>query len=137
MANLRKRYCARGHARTTENLTARRGCKLCSRISNRKYRKNHPDKTIRNMFTTLKVHARRRGLSVGLSFEIFCSIHKKTCIYCGGVLPKKGYGIDRKDSTKGYTRSNSVPCCSICNRAKSDMSTVQFKQWIERLKSFV
>lgn len=43
-------------------------------------------------------------------------------------------GIDRKNSSEGYTLGNSLPCCRVCNRAKSDMDYEEFKQWIKDIK---
>jgi hypothetical protein len=45
-------------------------------------------------------------------------------------------GIDRLDSSKGYTKENSAPCCAVCNRAKMDMSEEEFLQWIKTLVKF-
>jgi len=42
-------------------------------------------------------------------------------------------GIDRKDNAIGYTESNSVACCKICNRAKMDMTYEDFMSWIRNL----
>ena len=58
----------------------------------------------------------------------------QTCHYCGlpqdaitkvGMTsqikrPVKYMGVDRLDSSVGYTPSNMVPCCFSCNRIKSD-----------------
>ena len=42
-------------------------------------------------------------------------------------------GIDRVDSSKGYTIDNVVPCCSACNYAKHEMSVSEFKEYITRV----
>lgn len=44
--------------------------------------------------------------------------------------PWKHNGIDRVDSSKGYTLDNCVPCCSKCNYAKHEMSVEEFKEYI-------
>jgi hypothetical protein len=41
-------------------------------------------------------------------------------------------GIDRVDNTKGYTTDNVVPCCKLCNYAKSAMAVDEFESWILR-----
>jgi len=56
---------------------------------------------------------------MSLSFEEYQAITEDQCAYCGGALPVKGYGIDRKDSEQGYTLDNSVACCTDCNATKS------------------
>lgn len=42
-------------------------------------------------------------------------------------------GIDRKNNFKGYTKSNCVTCCAICNRAKYNLSEEDYKKWITNL----
>jgi hypothetical protein len=42
-------------------------------------------------------------------------------------------GIDRVDSTKGYFNENVVSCCKVCNRAKSNLSLDEFKEWISKV----
>jgi hypothetical protein len=37
------------------------------------------------------------------------------CHYCGKDIEKVGSGLDRKDSGKGYSFDNCVPCCKRCN----------------------
>jgi hypothetical protein len=46
----------------------------------------------------------------------------------------KHNGIDRYDSSMGYCSANSVSCCSICNRAKSNLLPSEFEGWIERVQ---
>lgn len=48
-------------------------------------------------------------------------IKKNRCTYCLGPLDANGIGLDRKDSSKGYTKKNSTPCCYDCNKVKSDV----------------
>jgi 5-methylcytosine-specific restriction endonuclease McrA len=42
-------------------------------------------------------------------------------------------GIDRIDNTLGYNIENCVSCCKDCNRAKSDKTLNEFKEWITNL----
>jgi hypothetical protein len=42
-------------------------------------------------------------------------------------------GIDRVVPDKGYVYDNCVPCCKYCNRAKSDLTTEQFKNLIIKI----
>ena len=44
-------------------------------------------------------------------------------------------GIDRIDSLKDYTIENTVPCCKICNYAKSNLTLKQFQEWAIKLGS--
>jgi hypothetical protein len=52
------------------------------------------------------------------------------CDYCG-LMPARG--LDRVDSSKGYTLDNVVPCCSTCNAAKMAMSRIEFCSWVRRV----
>jgi hypothetical protein len=92
--------------------------------------------------------AKRRSLEFIISIELFRTLSKKKCHYCG-IEPFKisydsfskkttGYiynGLDRKDPKKGYTNDNIVTCCSDCNYAKKSMEYNQFLNFIERLKT--
>lgn len=42
-------------------------------------------------------------------------------------------GVDRVDSSKGYTIDNVVPCCDICNRMKLDKDITEFFDTIKRI----
>ena len=85
-----------------------------------------------------------------LSFEEFDSIVSKNCYYCGSepIFPERFKnefknreieyfnGIDRIDSNKGYILNNCVPCCSTCNRMKSDMIQLEFLNHVEKIYKF-
>lgn len=45
------------------------------------------------------------------------NIMHKPCVYCGDTHL---IGCDRIDNTKGHLKSNVVPCCCSCNRARCD-----------------
>lgn len=93
-------------------------------------------------FETTKKKAKGRSLSFELSKEQVRNLSKQCCNYCG-ELPKQiigtGHGtyiyngIDRVDNDLGYTESNSVACCGICNRAKLDRDLDDFEAWIVRV----
>ena len=95
-----------------------------------------------------KRHAEKRGLAFKLTYEEFKNILQQDCTYCG-VKPNQVYqlfkrgtkeiragvpvtynGIDRVDSSLGYTLDNTVPCCRSCNWAKMDHSLDHFKKRI-------
>ena len=89
-------------------------------------------------------NAKIRGLCFDLEPDKAKSIMEKNCCYCGDrpheiCAPKMyngkfvGNGIDRADSSKGYTSENCVPCCKTCNYAKRNLSQQEFFQWIDRL----
>ena len=105
-------------------------------------------------------HLRRRdknkGFSDTMSFDVFSFLSKQPCRYCGLEYSKeiedrlneskkkkrlsdhvlKCNGIDRVDSSKGYTVENSVTCCKHCNTAKNTMTESDFFKWIKRVYEF-
>jgi hypothetical protein len=102
---------------------------LYQTYKNRGYRKNKKSDFIRD-------------LPFELEKNDFREIVTKNCFYCGLVPSQIKYnskskfiynGIDRLDSSKGYTIDNSVPCCKKCNRNKWDYSYKDFLEWVERV----
>lgn len=94
----------------------------------------------------LKRQAKRRGIEQALTDEQIIALHKQDCHYCGSppsnvcsistLSGSYSYnGIDRVDNNKGYTTDNSVPCCGICNMAKSDLTYNEFVNWIKQTYS--
>jgi hypothetical protein len=91
--------------------------------------------------------ANRRNLDFELTNEEAGQLFRSNCFYCG-VAPFRikrlsksrstfvYNGIDRRDTSKGYTKANSVPCCSHCNYAKHAMSESEFFEWIKRVVRF-
>lgn len=68
----------------------------------------------------------------------FSTLVQCNCHYCGAA-PFAGFsprspsrskvllnGVDRINSKMGYVRGNVVPCCKHCNRAKLEMTDVEF-----------
>jgi hypothetical protein len=97
-------------------------------------------------WTMYRASARARGLPFLLTKDQFYSITSKPCHYCGAppsnkiVRPRSNgaftySGIDRQDNTQGYVFTNCVPCCRQCNVAKSDMTIMEFYDWISHLKN--
>jgi len=102
----------------------------------------------RQLLGSYKKNARHRGLPFDISTEAFRAITKQDCHYCG-VPPTNTYkhwsagkrlrdpyiynGIDRIDSTKGYTEDNVVPCCTMCNRRKMESTISELFSWVKRV----
>lgn len=97
-------------------------------------------------FSRLKTLAKQRGKDWTLTLDEFSRLIGDTCFYCGSLgTERKSWdgksteilcGIDRVDSSFGYTAENIVPCCGVCNRAKHTMSQQEFLLWIKRLVEF-
>lgn len=89
--------------------------------------------------------AKKRKLEFSLSKEEFKEISLKNCYYCNSYPNKErkatpylngyfvGNGIDRLINNIGYSKDNSVPCCTVCNFAKGTMNFDDFKSWINKV----
>lgn len=105
-----------------------------------------------DLYERYKYRATKIGKEFLLTKEEFKIITKQNCYYCG-IEPKqeaskgrsfnKKYngtyifnGIDRVDNLKGYSLDNCVPCCLICNQAKSDLEIEDFNKWLRHLVIF-
>lgn len=107
-------------------------------------------------YSHLKRRNKLKSFSDVISFDEFCTISKSPCKYCGLEYSKeiedrlneskkqkrlsdhvlKCNGVDRVDSSKGYTVENSVACCKYCNTAKNTMTESEFYTWIKRVYEF-
>lgn len=71
---------------------------------------------------TLVTYARQKDIEVNMDeIDILEEKLLKSCYYCG-FHPQDGEhlnGLDRIDSSKGYTNENTESCCSSCNAIKA------------------
>ena len=72
--------------------------------------------------------AREKGVAFTLTLKDFTWLIAQPCHYCGKPPLQKDRnflynGLDRKDNKKGYTRTNVVPACKICNSIKGQYLT--------------
>lgn len=77
--------------------------------------------------------AKQRKLSWELSVEQYTELINKLCFYCNSTLELYGTGLDRINSSLGYTLSNVVSCCRICNVMKNDLTQDAFYLQIEKI----
>jgi hypothetical protein len=122
---------------------------------NRKY--SPEDSSFRAKANSYKSLAKNRKIDFLLSVEETINLLKGDCKYCGkkpsnyfnyrknsSSSKKTNYssnhpkdyqilynGIDRVDNKKGYTKENTVTCCTQCNTAKLNFTLDEFKSWIE------
>lgn len=96
------------------------------------------------LFCNYKRQARIQGCEFNLLKEDFLKLTSQNCFYCGREPSQThkhskssdGYiynGIDRLDNTRGYSKSNCVPCCDMCNKAKGNRTLKEFVNWANRL----
>lgn len=118
------------YADRTENRTSdfSKICKLCD-DSVSKLRKQ----TLAGRFTTYKSCAKYSKRVWNLTKEEFSEFWQKPCYYCGVAI--ETVGIDRIDSSLGYSASNTKSCCFSCNQAKSNQPLDEFLNQVKRLYS--
>lgn len=138
--------CGQEHIRTISNIKRRKttGCEKCThRIAIAKPNDWH-------LYVHYKGHARDKNRVFELTYEQFKEIVQKDCFYCGSspkVMqhmlrycknsePQPLNGIDRIDSSKGYTVDNCVSCCPLCNQMKSNIDQNVFLAQIEKIYNF-
>jgi len=91
-----------------------------------------------------KRDANKRNYSFDLSMKEFKSLILKDCFYCGSKPSQifkgstEGFnlmytGIDRINNDLGYSYSNCVPCCKICNTMKLTLSFEDFLNHINKI----
>jgi hypothetical protein len=101
----------------------------CQNKGRAKERSRKYEKTPKGRWCVYTRGARAKGLVWQLTQTYFFGLISRDCHWCGGP----GGGVDRVDSTRGYTKDNCVPCCKICNVAKNDLSVHEFLTWARRL----
>lgn len=100
------------------------------------------------LFSRYRSNAKGKQRTFTLTEEEFAELVTSDCHYCGTKPSQKTIrkskfgnteflynGLDRIDSSLGYSNTNAIPCCGQCNRAKSNMSYLDFKAWIEQVHS--
>lgn len=99
---------------------------------------------LNKLFGHHKLCSKQRNLEFNLTLDEFEKITSSNCYYCNSTPSQvckhenkittwghyKYNGIDRMDNNVGYLLGNTVPCCKICNRAKTDFSFDEFKSYI-------
>ena len=94
------------------------------------------------LFSMYQRRSKRINFEFDLTAEETLDLSKQNCNYCGSK-PKNRYivhedafyysGFDRINSNFGYTSKNVVPCCKICNKAKSDLSVEEFEKHVLKI----
>jgi hypothetical protein len=95
----------------------------------------------RSIIATYARGAKMRGHAWELSPRDALQLFVSECFYCGrppsnrwGNPRRRPFtGIDRIDNRRGYTADNVVPCCTLCNRAKSSMRQEEFEAWLNQV----
>jgi hypothetical protein len=100
-------------------------CMVCS----------HKGDILRHSYNEMYRGCRGRGVDVQLTYDDFMEIRRsQSCYYCAAHVsidpPRhapgyRGYQLDRKDNSIGYTKDNCVTCCWRCNQIKGNRFTYE------------
>ena len=106
-----------------------------------------PETFLTRWFKIYKYTAQRKQTPWNLSLQEFENIVTRPCYLCGAKPEPRPLcrstrynkkicfsGIDRFDNTKGYTKENARPCCTLCNKQKLNMS---YKEFLLHIKTIL
>jgi len=77
--------------------------------------------------------AEGKTLQFLFSFQDFEKLVSQPCFYCDEMNARGFNGIDRMDSSLGYTTDNCVACCTTCNFMKGSVSVDVFLKRVEHV----
>ena len=122
----------------------REGHKLSNAEYQKQYRIKNKDKldeykkSPHVRYTVYQRNAKNKDRNFDLSEYDFIKMTSQPCIYCGGYSDTYNgewfNGIDRIDSSLGYSYNNCVTCCATCNRMKMDLDV---DDWIGKMKQIL
>ena len=110
-----------------QNLSSQTFDKTEKRKNYRKVYNSWRRTTVEGRYSKYKQSAKEKGLEFSISIEDFEDWLLTSCIYCGF---EEVVGLDRIDNSKGYTQHNVVPCCTLCNKTRSNNFTLEEFQLI-------
>lgn len=106
---------------------------------------------LKSLYTSYRSRAKHAHRMFSIPLSAFEEMTSSPCFYCGDAPQHKqkyytktgeirnSYpynGLDRKDSSLGYTLENCVPACKPCNTAKLAMTQQQFYAWVSKVYHF-
>lgn len=135
-----KRVLTRGHFANDKSKKdgKRSRCRGCQREWNSEHRERRREiqrkyaSKPENRYKKYKRSASERGFQWELTRDQFMKHWQKPCVHCGGTI--ETIGLDRIDSKLPYREDNVEPCCSVCNRLKSDMNTTDWYAHMEKIR---
>jgi hypothetical protein len=143
--------CDCGKIKTISRLYLLNGVKSCGclrmEIKNNGYLPDNR-RFINTIISSYKIHAKHLNIPWLLTYKEVEQLLDGSCVYCGIRKGNKKIsgksihrifqynGIDRIDSSSGYTKDNCVSCCIMCNKAKRKASKEKFLTWIQRVYNY-
>lgn len=102
-------------------------CEACV-PNQREYAENYRN-NMNGKWQQYKGNAKKRDLTFNLPLTEFAEFWQKPCTYCGSEI--ETVGLDRIDSSQGYSKDNIVSCCSVCNEMKMARTR---QEWVDHMK---
>jgi hypothetical protein len=100
----------------------------------RRYRERHREEcrlrahTPHSIWNRYRQRMKTMRMESTLTEAEFLSFWQQPCHYCGSAIAT--IGVDRIDSSKGYSLDNCVPCCKVCNQMKWSLGT---EEWFDHM----
>jgi hypothetical protein len=142
-------FCKRcGNEKIISSQCLKNGDNITCGCGNPFKKKEYGEASFNRLVRHYKKSAKERNLLFSLDNEYFKKLTKSRCFYCGcepnqTVKADKENGdytyngIDRLDNNVGYIKSNCVPCCNNCNKAKNDITFEEFITWVFRVHTHI
>lgn len=121
------------------------GCLLGKPSHNWMYQPDRLDAVCKETYRNYKKGALKRNINFELEYEYFKNLIIQNCYYCGEMnanqnrfeydIHIKVLGIDRKNNDEGYTISNSVSCCKLCNFMKRNYDENIFVEQCKKISN--
>lgn len=91
----------------------------------------------KRIYYKYKDSAKIKNRDFSLDFGTFTTLIHSNCFYCNSA-PRNGVGnlyngIDRKENNIGYTKTNCVSCCKVCNFLKGKINYNDFLNIINKI----
>ena len=140
--------CGNHKEMSSQNIKAKNSCGCAQRDSstwehstgakNRPWQLPPGEAARNNLFAAYRGRDERRGTKFSFTLEEFSAKIIQDCYYCdtnGGAISKglgktsgdfPYTGLDRIDSSEGYSPENTVPCCKVCNTMKNTLTQEEF-----------
>lgn len=84
----------------------------------------------RGKYSIYRSAAKKRGYSFRLSLKEFSHLIHEDYFLCGET---NAGGVDRLDNRFGYSKKNSRPCCTMCNKMKWSHDIDLFLQQVRKI----
>jgi hypothetical protein len=88
--------------------------------------------SIDGRFAFLKGRAVYKNFEFTLTKDDLAYLVSTPCAYCGEIQENFN-GVDRVDSSKGYTKDSCVSCCKLCNYMKNMYKTNVFLEHVNKI----